>query len=737
MGISQTFRNLVQANNLQEINSTQKDRISQLEKINSDLNDKISSLKKDYCNLSNEQYNLEKRINQLNKEYENVVQQISKYKTQFGYIKEPKSYIVNEYDVDRIFFDRLTKLMGNPFNCEQVSAIRYDMKKNLRIIAGAGSGKTQTICAKAAYLAQMENIDESRIMMITFTRKAANELEARVKTFLGKSSTDITVGTFHSVFNQLFNSALKVPEFNFLNKFDNFKDNIEDSVKKNVIRNLVNKYNLRAFDQEGEKVLTEKLDYWFSMDLSEEEILTLIENNYDNLEADSEDLKIHERVKLLLDDFTEFKRKEKVREFSDMLNNFKQVIQYQEIRDYVTCRFDYLFIDEFQDTNPIQWNVVKEICKNTVNGKQIKLIIVGDDDQSIYHFRGAEPKYIKEFDQEFETNTIELMTNYRSKANIVQAANRLITKNFSDRIEKSMTPASNEDGEVAIKIPSDSDSEAEWIINKAIKLSNGNKFCGSNEPDLTKSVVLYRSINQVNTLIKTLIQKQIDFVIESDEEFKGIFDLTHFKDFFLGLKSIYEADNDIEREFRQSALIDRLLYLFYMKGEHKNDFKKLSLLKKGTNEAAAFIVKNVRRVYMHETEIARLLGLIQTKTNNDNADISELFELFIKVSKVRSELSEGERDWIIEDTKKFPTWNDLKNYYDSCTNFSKEMKEKVKQYHDGELNALYLLTIHKSKGLDFENVFIPSCSEGGLPNQKAVSRKASKTVKVSIRNRDL
>lgn len=552
--------------------------------------------------------------------------------------------------------------------------------------------------------------------------KAANELEARIKSFLGKGSTDITIGTFHSVFNRLFNNALKVPAFNYLNKFDNFKDTIVESDKKAEIGRLVNKYNLRAFDQYGEKVLTDKIDYWFSMDLCKEDILSIIEENYNDLESESDGLKIHERVNLLFEDFTEYKRKKKVREFDDMLDNFKQAIQYQDFRDYITNKFDYLFIDEFQDTNPVQWNVVKEMCKNTVDGKQIKLIIVGDDDQSIYHFRGAEPRYIKEFDQEFETQTIELMTNYRSKANIVQAANRLIINNSSDRIEKTMYPASVQNGKVIIEISSDSDSEAEWIINKAIKLSNGKHFSNSSLPDLTRSVVLYRSINQVNTLIKTLIQQRIEFVIESDEEFKGIFDLTHFKDFFQRLKSLYEADDDVEREYRQSALVDKILYLFYMRTEFKNEFKKESLLEKGTIEAADFIFKNVKRAYMTKNDLVRFLKLIQPDVTNRDRDISELFRLFTNVSKVRSELSEGERDWIIEDTKKFPTWNDLNNYYDSCTNLSKEMKEKVKQYHEGKLNALYLLTIHKSKGLAFENVFIPSCSEGGLPNQKAISK---------------
>ena len=109
-------------------------------------------------------------------------------------------------------------------------------------------------------------------------------------------------------------------------------------------------------------------------------------------------------------------------EFNDVLQNLKSALENEEIQHYIGQKYDYLFIDEFQDTNPLQWEIVKRMTKEN----RIKLIVVGDDDQSIYGFRGSEPAYIKNFEKEYP-KTLFLLTNYRSRAAIVQGANRLIS----------------------------------------------------------------------------------------------------------------------------------------------------------------------------------------------------------------------------------------------------------------------------------------------------------------------
>lgn len=722
MGI---LENILNANNLQKENK-------ELESKELELTEEVRNLK---LEIAAHQENLEsadkekemnsQRYQELLNQMTSITEIVENYELRFGKIElqNENEVFLNDFDTDIAFFERLEQVMGNPFNREQVSAIRYDMDKNLRIIAGAGSGKTQTICAKAAYLAQMENVDQSRIMMITFTKNAADELEERVGSFLGTGSTKIAVGTFHRIFGKLFSDAQS--KFPYLKKISNSSQFLDDKAKNRAMTKLIDKYKLRLLDETGERNLNGKLDYWFSMDLDHRDVLKIVEENYNELEPENSGVKIHERLQLLLEEFDEYKKEEGVKEFNDILNNFKMAMEYQEVRDYITSKYEYLFIDEFQDTNPVQWNIVKKMCENTIGGRQIKLIVVGDDDQSIYYFRGAEPKYIKTFDQQFPTHTIELMTNYRSKANIVKAANRLIANNFNDRIQKSMVPHDSSDGQVLITRLADPEQEATWIIDQVIKLGTGKVFKGSALSDITESVVLYRSSAQLASIIQTLIRRRIDFVIETDNDFKGIFDLPLFKNFFFHLRALYSSKTDIERLNTKFHLISNIFMLFYLSKKSIEEFRFSPESKNKSEGVADYILKNVKFTSMDKVEIVRLFELINLGAEDKDADISQLFILFTKISRVKKELSEEERTWIIEDTKKLRSWKELEQHYKELVRLSKEMKEKVRLYHDNKLNALYLLTIHKSKGLAYTNVFIPCCTEGGLPNRKAILKTES------------
>ena len=172
--------------------------------------------------------------------------------------------------------------------------------------------------------------------------------------------------------------------------------------------------------------------------------------------------------------------------------------------DMSVKKYDYLFIDEFQDTNPLQWEIVRLITKD----RHIKLIVVGDDDQSIYGFRGSEPSYIKNFDQEYLTKTLFLLTNYRSRAAIVQGANRLITFNKNDRIPKAMVPAQKETGIMSALSFENTQTESKWIIKQI------HSFIKSNGK-YKESIVLYRSLSQTQQLVQDLLKTEITFVLEA------------------------------------------------------------------------------------------------------------------------------------------------------------------------------------------------------------------------------
>ncbi len=367
---------------------------------------------------------------------------------------------VKESEGNSSFFKMMEKRSYNRFNQEQKAAITYDMKKHLRIIAGAGSGKTQTICAKAVYLMTQKQVDEERILMITFTRNAANELKKRVDNF-SQRKTAVHIGTFHSIFFRIYNEICrKFPEVAMQGIQGDFSKDTAQKVNA-VLQQLIRKYNLYIFDQYGEKTIASRLDYWQNMNLSVEEMVQLVKEKYDSIDKNARQ-PISERLYGLLTELQEQKRSQQLLEFNDVLQNLKSALENEEIQHYIGQKYDYLFIDEFQDTNPLQWEIVKRMTKEN----RIKLIVVGDDDQSIYGFRGSEPAYIKNFEKEYPTKTLFLLTNYRSRAAIVQGANRLISYNKNDRIPKAMIPAQKEAGVMEAYLFSDTKAESQWLIKQ-------------------------------------------------------------------------------------------------------------------------------------------------------------------------------------------------------------------------------------------------------------------------------
>lgn len=170
------------------------------------------------------------------------------------------------------------------------------------------------------------------------------------------------------------------------------------------------------------------------MGFSIEMMTKYIEKHFNVLEPTSDET-LSQRFQKMMREFYDKRKSNKIVVFDDYMLNLLHVLKDDiQAREYVQKRFQYIFIDEFQDTNPLQMDIIKLICPPDLKDGA-KLIIVGDDDQSIYYFRGAEPKYIKDFNQMYETQTLKLMTNYRSTSKIVQAGNRVIAFNENNRIK--------------------------------------------------------------------------------------------------------------------------------------------------------------------------------------------------------------------------------------------------------------------------------------------------------------
>lgn len=603
------------------------------------------------------------------------------------------------------FFKMMEKRSYNRFNQEQKAAITYDMQKHLRIIAGAGSGKTQTICAKAVYLMTQKQVDEERILMITFTRNAANELKKRVDNF-SQRKTAVHIGTFHSIFFRIYNEICrKFPDVAMQGIQGDFSKDTAQKVNA-VLQQLIRKYNLYLFDQYGEKTIASRLDYWQNMNLSIEEMIQLVKEKYDSIDKNARQ-PISERLYGLLTELQEQKRRQQLLEFNDVLQNLKSALENDEIQRYIGQKYDYLFIDEFQDTNPLQWEIVKRMTKE--NG--IKLIVVGDDDQSIYGFRGSEPAYIKNFEKEYPTKTLFLLTNYRSRAAIVQGANRLISYNKNDRIPKAMIPAQKEAGIMEAYLFSDTKAESQWLISQIQSFIQKNgKY--------KESIILYRSASQTQQLVQSLLKKNIPFVLEADSPYEGIFGIKSFQQFYQKIVHWQTAQNPQKKHQAYQQLLRQLMVDCYLKKSEGDQY----FSPKCQNTAITDYILSVRPNLKSKSAEIRQFEEALRKTDQ-HQEIYSLVQSYLHLPRIAKEIDQSDQEWIREEVKQHATFRSIQALSQETQATAKELKTRLIAYRQGKLDALCIQSIHKSKGLSYRNVFLIGCNEGSLPYNGATEKK--------------
>lgn len=603
------------------------------------------------------------------------------------------------------FFKMMEKRSYNRFNQEQKAAITYDMQKHLRIIAGAGSGKTQTICAKAVYLMTQKQVDEERILMITFTRNAANELKKRVDNF-SQRKTAVHIGTFHSIFFRIYNEICrKFPDVAMQGIQGDFSKDTAQKVNA-VLQQLIRKYNLYLFDQYGEKTIASRLDYWQNMNLSIEEMIQLVKEKYDSIDKNTRQ-PISERLYGLLTELQEQKRRQQLLEFNDVLQNLKSALENDEIQRYIGQKYDYLFIDEFQDTNPLQWEIVKRMTKE--NG--IKLIVVGDDDQSIYGFRGSEPAYIKNFEKEYPTKTLFLLTNYRSRAAIVQGANRLISYNKNDRIPKAMIPAQKEAGIMEAYLFSDTKAESHWLISQIQSFIQKNgKY--------KESIILYRSASQTQQLVQSLLKTNIPFVLEADSPYEGIFGIKFFQQFYQKIVHWQTAQNPQKKNQAYQQLLRQLMVDCYLKKSEGDQY----FSPKYQNTAITDYILSVRPNLKSKSAEIRQFEEALRKTDQ-HQEIYSLVQSYLHLPRIAKEIDQSDQEWIREEVKQHATFRSIQALSQETQATAKELKTRLIAYRQGKLDALCIQSIHKSKGLSYRNVFLIGCNEGSLPYNGATEKK--------------
>ncbi|WP_459195702.1 ATP-dependent helicase [Wukongibacter baidiensis] len=713
---------------------------SLLKKDVSERNDSINKLKTELKNKRNENYEITEKI-------EKLTDQVESYNEYYGKLpqKEIKDKtILDAEDDDYSFVKGVEERNGNPFNPKQLEAIRYNMKENLRIIAGAGSGKTETITTKAAYLHKVIDIPQEKICMLTFTRKAALEMEERVSKNLGNKS-EMMIGTFHSVFRKLVLEMIK--KFHFDEMSLNFNHKVNLKMYEKQIEQLIDKYNLKDFNQYDETKLKDRLSCWINAGYDATKICENVKKYLDK-EFSKKDANrnLSEKLHHFMEDLNDLKEEENIIIFDDYLTKIPELIsKNKEAQKYLRDRFSYIFIDEFQDTNQLQINVIKLIAPPN-DPESPKLIIVGDDDQAIYLFRGSETKFIKEFDGDYSTVTIDLMTNYRSKAKeVVRMANSLISNNKHDRLQK--PPMECAPFSVAGKYEvnrvqcNDDIVEANFILKK-IKEYTGNSWYEGihvedkkeikiikedKVPDYTKNVVLYRMRSQAETLITKLEMNDIDFVIKVEKkDCLGVFNNLNFSNTFKVWKEYYESsDYKSLLLVREKLLVNIGNLLFMNKEDAKSIIRRYDLSEEFINSARKIVeeIDSKKKTKANINEIIQYILDVEQLFGGNSIDIYKLGQS-LKVFKAYQRIIRNNPtifNNIISTCKETKTIEGLIKLYKIKTNAYTYMKDRYDLYLKEKLNALCLMTIHQSKGLSFENVFVIGNYEGGLPHGKAKS----------------
>jgi len=525
-------------------------------------------------------------------------------------------------------------------------------------IAGAGSGKTHTLISRVAKLID-SGIKPKNILLLTFTRKAAHEMIERAKK-QNKQSGKINAGTFHSFcLNSLKQYAKKeLPNFTVISQYDAI----------NIIKLVREKYKTI-------KVKNNVIQLLFSRSINFQKPLETLLDEYTQ-EEQKIILSIHQ-------DFIQFKKEKILLDYDDLLIEFRTVLQNSKIQKRIAKKYQYIMVDEYQDTNIIQSDIVKLL---TPHGN---IMVVGDDAQSIYGFRGACYQNIISFPDLFEnTEIIKLEENYRSIQKILELANRIFIskydKNLFSRKLHGEKPFFN-------ALPNDEEQTKYVVDNIQYYLSQGIPA--------KEIAVLYRVNFQANPIEEELSQRGIQYNKIGGLSF---IEKAHIKDVLAFFKIIYNIHDEISWS--------RVLCLFNGVGIN-NAFKIIDLIQEDNLD-----LTSISRI--DHKVISEFITWIK---NAHTIHLDQLIELIIEKymtlcveNYANFEERKEDLDFFTSLTKKYKTLESLIVGMALETEFSESNKKE-------EENEIVLSTIHSAKGLEWKVVIIINVCEGSIPFYLCIS----------------
>ena len=576
-------------------------------------------------------------------------------------------------------------------NKEQKIAVEHQ-KGPLLVLSGAGTGKTRVLTSRFVYIVKNLNVNFHKIIAVTFTNKAANEIKERVNRDLGQFIDSPWIGTFHSIFAK------------FLRKHSS-------------LIGLKNNFNILDTDDQ-KKLIKQVINFCkFENDINESVYLNEIQNLKDQKILPSQKSLItkYSSIENIVDVYELYQQRLleiNAVDFGDiLLHSYQILFTNEDIRQLYAKNIEHILIDEFQDTNHIQYELIKLLLNNNRN-----LFCVGDDDQSIYAWRGAKIENIINFPNEFSCSVVRLTKNYRSNHSILNAASSIINNN-QNRLGKELISFNDDIPEQKINLKSfySQEEESLWIADSISRKFKENDTFG----------VLVRLTAQMRSIEDKFIKYALPYEIIGGPRF---FERKEIKDVlcYLKLANSFQDDLAFERiiNLPRRGIGEQSLKIIIDNARNNkiSFFESLKELLKENKLASSLTLKTQPFVDL----IIKINGLIN-KTSLEDLGIYVIEESgYLKMlENEKNKLKKIENESRIDNLKELA--NALAEF-ENLDNFLEHVglvNENQKKIHH---NSVKLMTLHAAKGLEFDHVYLPGWEEGIFPSSRALDQNSSKAL---------
>ena len=556
------------------------------------------------------------------------------------------------------------------------------------MLAGAGSGKTRSLTHRIAYLIEEKGVAPWNILAITFTNKAAQEMRERVDALVGYGSEDIWISTFHATCSRILRRHIDLLGYD--RNFTIYDASDQKSLMKEVLKEM--KIDTKQFPERSvmSEISSAKNEYKSPLDYRNE-----YGSNFRN-----------QRIADIYEHYQKRLKENNALDFDDLLVKMVDLFQTNpDVLEHYQDRFQYIMVDEYQDTNTVQFLLVSHLAKKYRN-----LCVVGDDDQSIYKFRGANIYNILNFEKVFpDAQVIRLEQNYRSTQNILNAANGVIANNKGRKEKKLWTE--NQKGELVHFKQYDTEyDEADGVVSRI-------NFLAMRGVQYKDMAILYRTNAQSRIFEEKLKQKNIPYAIVRGISF---YDRKEIKDLMSYLKVVDSGMDDLsvkriinvpKRGIGQTTI---------------NRLQEFAILNQMSFLDAVFNADEIPEVTRALAKLHKFADMIEEfREYASEHEISELLEHILDVTQYRAELeAEGTDESIsrLEDIEEL--FNDIAYYEEEEENPNlRDFLAEKDMYTlnagidnlEDENNKVLLMTLHNAKGLEFNNVFLGGMEEGVFP----------------------